>query len=822
MWVLVAIGGCLAFTRLRYALLPDVTFPVIVVDVAAPYPSATQVEAQLTSRIERALAGMAGLDDIRSSSFPGHAVVSAAFLVGEDIAAAHRRVEARLRGLTLPAGINVTTSEVNLNETSVVTYVLLDTTRTPNDLAAFARRLIVPSLAHVPGVLEARLLGVGSTAVRLNHTGGVAIQIIKQAGANTLDVSGRVTATVARLAPRLDGAQLIPVANQAEYIAEASRATLDALAIAILLSVLVIFPFLNDWHATAISALAIPTSLLGTGIVMAWAGFNLETITLLALAIVIGIIVDDAIVDVENIARHIELGQEPTDAAALATDEIGLTVSAATLTIVAVFLPVGLMGGVVGRFFRPFGLTISAAVITSLLVARTLSPVLAARWLRRKGQADAASSAPWRRMVAGYERVLNWSLRHRLVVIVIALASFAAGLAIIPFIPRGFIPRLDRGEFLVQYAAPLGAPLAQSVVIARQIEDSIVTQHGVLSVYSIAGSTTGEVNTGTLRVRLDPRAHLASAQMEERLRTRLPQITGVTMSIGDIPFVDVVGQKPFEIAVTGRSLADVRRGAQAFADRLQRESGLVDVSVSGIATIGNVPVEINHLNGIPVASVTANLTAGTSLGAETDRAKAIARAVLPPTVTSSLGADSQTASDLFNSFGRTLMLSVLCIAVVLVLMFRSWVDPAAIILALPLCAVGAMLGLFVTRTDFGIVSLLGLVFLLGLVNKNAVLLVDYIAHLRRHGAGRRDAILTAGPIRLRPILMTTTATVLGMLPIALGIGAGSELRSPMAVAIIGGLITSTLLSLVVVPVLYTLLDDLRTHLHRSRSAVRAA
>ncbi len=585
-WVLVVLGGCLAFSRLQYALLPDVTFPVIVVDVTAPFPSAPEVEARVASPIERALSGTTGLDDIRSSSFPGRTVVSAAFLVGEDLTTAHGRVATRLRRVTLPAGARVWISEVNLNETSVVTYVLLDTTRTPDQLAAFARRVIVPPLAHVDGVLDARLIGVGSTAVRLNRTNGVAIQIIKQAGANTLGVSHRVTAMVARLVPILHGARLVPVADQAEYIAEATRATIEALVIAIVLSVLVIFPFLSDWHATAISALAIPTSLLGTGIVMAWAGFELETITLLALAIVIGIIVDDAIVDVENIARHIELGQEPTEAAALATDEIGLTVTAATLTIVAVFLPVGLMSGVIGRFFRPFGLTISAAVITSLLVARTLSPVLAAWWLKRRGLAREATSARWQRVVTGYERMLDWSLRHRLTIVAVAIASFVAGLAIIPFIPRGFIPRLDRGEFLVQYDAPLGTPLAQSAEIARQIEDSIVTQRGVMSVYSIAGNTSGETNTGTLRVRLDPSAHLAAAQMEERLRARLPNIAGVTMSVGDIPFVDVAGQKPFEIAVTGRVLADVQRGAQAFANRLRRDPGLVDVSVSGVAMMG--------------------------------------------------------------------------------------------------------------------------------------------------------------------------------------------------------------------------------------------
>lgn len=541
---------------------------------------------------------------------------------------------------------------------------------------------------------------------------------------------------------------------------------------------------------------------------MAIYGFNLETITLLALALVIGIIVDDAIVDVENITRHIEDGTPPRTAAIDATAEIGLTVTATTMTIVAVFLPVGLMGGVLGQFFRPFGLTISAAVITSLLVARTLSPLLAVYWLKRSPNQRVSSF--WSRFMDGYRGILTWSLAHRGIVLGLALLSFCGGIGLIPFLSKGFIPHLDRGEFNIVYQAPPTVTLAQSLEIARKLETQVRRAPDVETVFTTVGSRQGEPNRGTLYVKMRHDRQLNTLAQQNQLRDRLPKIANVTTSVEDIPFVDTGGEKPLQFALRSEDLQVLEQATNALKAKVQNLPGFVDVTSTGSQS----EIEIEHLNGKRVAYISANLGQGLTLGAATDRVVAEAKTTLPKTVELSLGGDSERAADTFSGFGVTIALSVLCVLGVLLLLFRSWVDPLVIILALPLSIVGAVLAQFFTRSDFGMISVIGIIFLLGLVNKNAILLVDYINQLREQGMNRNEAILRAGLVRLRPILMTTAATILGMLPIALGLGAGAELRAPMAIVIIGGLMSSTLLSLVVIPVAYAVVDTIRNRMRR--------
>ncbi len=398
-WVLVSLAGAWAYSHLRLALFPDVTFPLVVVTASAPGLSPQGAEAAVTLPIERRMHGLRDLKSLESTTSPGKVLVAVEFEVGVSLREARRRVDSALAGLDLPGGITPNTRPIDINESPVVTYVLVGEYRTPAQLMGTALGTFLPAIQAVPGVLRVVPLGVdpeavaalGGTAVDtalphtkawLNGQQGVALEVVKEAGANTIEVVRQVDSVVRRLQWDNQDIHAVPAVTQADFIRGSTRATMDALWLAVALSVLVIFPFLRSWKATAISALAIPISLLGTFVVMKLAGFGLETLTLLALALVIGIIVDDAIVDVENIQRHIDRGDPPHVAAIAATDEIGLTVTAATLTIVAVFLPVGLMGGVTGIFFRPFGLTISAAVVTSLLVARTLSPLLSSWWLR--------------------------------------------------------------------------------------------------------------------------------------------------------------------------------------------------------------------------------------------------------------------------------------------------------------------------------------------------------------------------------------------------------------------------------------------------------
>ena len=371
--------------------------------------------------------------------------------------------------------------------------------------------------------------------MRLNGRTALALQVVKRGDANTLDVAARVATTVQQINSRSGASnevvKMTLAQTQADYIRAATRQTLQALAEAIVISALVIFPFLWNWRATAISALAIPTSLLGTAVVMVLYGFNLETITLLALAMIVGNVVDDAIVDLENISRHLDMGQSPREAAIKATDEIGLTVTAATLTVVAVFLPIGLMSGVLGQFFRPFGITISAAMLISLLVSRTLSPVLAVYWLEARAPRKAAAiestspaamhTVPTTALTRHYSRWLAWSLAHRRVVLGGAVLCFAASLALIPLIPKGFIPTLDRGEFYLNYTAPPATPpegpaaaefdpLQDSLAVAAALDAFVRQSPAVETAFTIVGTRQGEAHKGSIHIQLKADRQIAT------------------------------------------------------------------------------------------------------------------------------------------------------------------------------------------------------------------------------------------------------------------------------------------------------------------------
>ncbi|MGB3137670.1 MAG: efflux RND transporter permease subunit, partial [Nodosilinea sp.] len=599
-WIAISVAGLFAYRSLEYALFPDITFPVVVVNGSAPLATALETEAQLTVPLEAQLEPLDRLNRIFSTTYSGQSVLNLRFQVGTDLEAATIAVEQALEEMSLPEATRTQVIPLNLNEEAAVSYALVspdgdlaalaDPDGDLSPLADLARTSIIPPLEDIPGVLRVDLLGTarqdlgpappaGSspglespteaglnppTLIQFDGVEGLAFQVIKQGDANTLAVVDRVAAVVADLQAASPDVQIILAATQADFIQAATQATIDSLVLAVVIAVLVIFGFLRNWRATLITALAIPISLLGTCIVMALFGFNLETITLLALALVIGIIVDDAIVEVENITRHLEAGAAPKQAALVATQEIGLTVSAATLTIVAVFLPVAFMGGTVGQFFKPFGLTVSAAVLTSLLVARTLSPVLAVYWLR--GSPSALGSSPtseaehptnqtvplepvpienhassaltvevsqqsW--LTRGYGRLLTWALGHRWAVVGLAIASLVAGIALIPLVPQGFIPQLDRGEFNVTYQVPLptsaelagagqaspspGSPdpraaanlqinpvaiiLGQSYQVAQQLETTVLQNPAVESVLTTVG-VRGKPNQGRLYVKL--------------------------------------------------------------------------------------------------------------------------------------------------------------------------------------------------------------------------------------------------------------------------------------------------------------------------------
>lgn len=824
LWAIISIAGAFAFFNLKLALFPDIAFPVVIVTVQSHQNDVGENERTVTIPLERRLRALPGVTRLHSLTYPQYVVADIAFDVAAGLEKRRSQVAVAVAGLRLPPGTTLKLSTIDLNETPVVTYALAQPGTSMAALARAGERDIAPRLRLLPGVLAAKVIGgvasgAAASAYRLDGQPAVAIAVVKRADANTLEVAAVVANEMRELDAEHRELHIVRTSEQATYIREATQATQEALGIAVILAIAVIWPFLRDLRATAISAIAIPVSLLGTACVMWLFHFNLETITLLALALVVGVIVDDAIVAVENIVRHLEAGEAPREAAYRGNREIGLTLVAASLTIVAVFLPIGLMSGTLGQFFRAFGITASAAVLFSLLAARTLSPAIAAWVLRARPAPAKRAGTPIDTDVTGgnprYRALLGWALAHRRGVVGLALGAFAAGLALIPFIPKGFVPHLDRGEFRVNFNAPLGTSLADTQAIAETLERTIRANPAIAHVYTTIGARNNAANGGTIDVRLVDGKRPTTIVLEDAIRARLPALDGVVTTVSDVPFVGSDATKALQFALVGDDLDELRRVGRAFEHRLQRTTGFVDVAASGLSN-GTPFSAIERLDGRRAVGITADLVPTLRIGDANDRVLALARRALPKGVSLTFGGSSSDAVTTFRDFGIALGLSVLAIVVVLVVLFRNLVDPIVIVVSLPLSIVGALFALWVTRAEFGLISLMAVIFLFGLVNKNAILLVDRIERLRALGLERAEAIFEAGAQRLRPIVMTTAATILGMVPIALGFGAGAELRAPMAVAIIGGLVTSTLLSLVVIPVAYTLFDDLATRLRAAR------
>ncbi len=854
-WLAVIVAGLFAFSSLKYALFPDVAFPVVIVHTQNNTDTLEATEAKITTPLEKALLVLDEEANIYSSTYTNQSVINVVFEGGINLSTATQNVQNIVNTVPLPNNLKPKVTPFNLNESSAVSYIINSQQKNIGELTEIAQKTIIPKINSIKGVLRVDLLGDATyrdydlqtpdanppTLVQFNGEDVLSFQVIKKANANTLDIVRQVERQVQELQSQLADIQLTLAETQANYIREATQSTIDALIGAIVLAILVIYPFLRNIAATFITALAIPISLLGTFIIMKWAGFNFETLTLLALALVIGIIVDDAIVDVENIARYVDEGENSRTAALKGTDEIGLTVSVSTLTIAAVFLPIALMGGTLGQFFKPFALTVSSAVLISLLVARTLSPVLATYWLKpkRQNRGENGTFSPSLPFTNAYQNLLNWSLNHRRIVIIIALVSFMAGIALIPFIPKGFIPKLDRGQFNIVYTIPTpkvdkrlknidlnqlsqsnpseegsfnwtgdlrNSPdriiLRKTRRIGENLETTVLEQSEVESVYLIAG-LRGKPTQGKLYVTLKKDRQLSTSEIQEKIRNNLPKSSGLTLSVEDIVFVETGNDTPLKMGLLGHNITTLNQAGQTLKARVSELSGLEDVEVTK-----NDPEQvIQHYNGERSVFISANLGETAALGNVTQEIVQLSQSILPPGAKLKVLGDSARLNLIFREFGTTLILSITCMLVVLYLPFQRLLEPMVVALSVPLSIVGSMLALLLTQSEFGMISLIGLIFLLGLLDKNAILLMDYTNQLRQKGMTRREAILETGIIRLRPILMTTTSTILGMLPIALGFGAGAELRQPMAVAIIGGLMTSSLLSLIVVPVLYTLLED---------------
>ncbi|HXZ92597.1 MAG TPA: efflux RND transporter permease subunit [Burkholderiales bacterium] len=760
------------------------------------------------------------------------------------------------------------------------------------------------------------------SAALINGRRAISIDIVKAQGENTIAVVDGVRAAVR------DMQRLLPPDVKVEIVRDASTGIRNSVADVkstliegALLTIAIVFLFLASWRSTVITGLTLPIALIGTFLFIYAFGFTLNVLTLMALSLSVGLLIDDAIVVRENIVRHVALGADHHRAALEGTREIGLAVLATTFSIVAVFLPVGFMGGIIGRFFHQFGLTVVAAVLISMFVSFTLDPMLSSIWHDpqaegRYGRGPMGRLLAWfhrlmDRLSEGYRRLLGWSLAHRKTVLAIAATSFLAAFPLMKLVGTEFVPEPDLSELQVQFETPVGSSLELTQAKAQQAESALREFPEVRYTYTT-------INTGVVQgknrvnvfVQLLPRHERKRSQeaLTRPMRERLARIAGIELTqIG--AYKSVSSGKPLQVSILGQDKAVIASLGRQVMKEMRAVPGAVDVESSDEAPKPEIAVEVKRelasdlgvgvgqlastlrpllagqavgnwrapddqyydvqvrlgrgeraqvadLARVPLASsrpdadgnpkmvtlreiasvresagaqqinrkeqlrevlVTGNVFDRPAGDVAKDLKSRIDRIPLPPGYRFSMGGSSKDIQESMSYASQALALAVIFIYLILASQFASFVQPVAIMVSLPLSLIGVVLALIVARSTLNIFSIIGFIMLMGLVTKNAILLVDFVNQGRREGLARVEAVVRAGAVRLRPILMTTLAMIFGMIPLALGLGEGGEQRAPMGQAVIGGVITSSLLTLIVVPVIYTYLDDLAAWLRRRRS-----
>ena len=999
LFLLLTLGGLLAFPGLRINNTPDIDLPAVLVTILQPGAAPTELETQVARRVEDAIAGLGDVKHITSTVQDGMSLTVVEFALGKDPDRATNDVRDKVAQIRadLPAAIrDPIVNRIEITGGAILTYTVAAPSMSTEQLSWFVTDTVAKSLLSIPGVAQVnrvggvereirvalkpdRLLALGITALQVNQQlrdanlnlpggrgtlgeseqsirtlasastvealaarpiilpGGrtarlselaevsdataevrtaarlnglpvVAFEVLRTRGSSEVKVAQAVAERAAKLEAEHPGLEIRKATSTVAFVEAGFHAAVEALLIGTALAVLVIWLFLRDWRATAVACAAMPLSLIPTFLVMSWLGYALSNITLLALTLVIGVLVDDAIVEIENIVRHLrsrpELGA--WRAAMDASAEIGLAVMATTGAILAVFVPVTFMPGVPGQFFRQFGLTVAAAVTFSLLVARLLTPLLGAHLLKpeRNARSDEVGDG---RIGRGYLALLGWCLRHRWTTLGAAAGFFVLSLAMVPLIPSDFMPAADRGRSALALELAPGATLADTDAAVHRATDILLARPEVVSVFASLGtaSLVGGPGMGSTTVQGDPRnasliitlvprnqRSIRQQRFEADVRPALEAIPGARVRFGADGMsgtkasITLVGDDPGRLAAAARELESQMRGLPALSGArsvasLERpelqiiprsaraaELGISPAAIGAtarIATIGDVdqslarfnlpdrqipirvmldeaargdldalrslrvagrndvavplgaiaelrhgagPAQIDRLDRVRKATVEAELN-GMPLGQAMQLIATLPiMQSLPPGVLERETGDKEIMTELFGGFVVALGTGVLLVYLVLVLLFGGFGQPLTIMSALPLSLGGALLALLLAQKSLGISAVIGVLMLMGIVAKNSILLVEYAIEARRGGMPRTAALFAAARKRARPIVMTTVAMTAGMAHIASGIGADAEFRSPMALVVIGGLITSTLLSLVVVPAIYTVVDDL--------------
>ena len=775
------------------------------------------------------------------------------------------------------------------------------------------RPVMLSEVAEVKdGIEEQRSLAF------VNGVQAISLDILKQSGANTVGVVERVKKEISILQNELpSGTKIEMVRDGSIMIRDSVRDVQETLILGGILTILIVFLFLNSWRSTVITGLTLPISVISSFIAMNFLGMTLNMLTLMALSLAIGLLIDDAIVVRENIVRHLERGQDHFEAAREGTGEIGLAVLATTFSIIAVFVPVAFMKGIVGRFFFHFGITVAFAVLISLFVSFTLDPMLSSRWvdpdIERKGKRHRVARILDRfnhwfdRTADRYRIVVGWTLQHRKTVILVAVLSLASGLVVFKFFLQSeFFTGYDAGEFQVNFTTAPAASIDETRGRIRAVLTSLKGISEVKHTYATIGAgDQGTVRDAMVYVKLVDRKERKRHQkvIQEEARDRLQKIPGI------LPFITEAGRldarKPLLINVRGDDISLLKKYAAALKEKMYQIPGIVDIDVTLEQDIPEYRLTVDRERAVDVGIMTAHIvrTVGALVGgqavttyededgdavnvrvrlpdflrqdpsqveklrlvvqksgnspaliplgelvsysmkstpSEIDRQDLTRQVVISANldrlplgtalekvgqVTSQIhmapgykvvfSGEAEQMAESFEYMAEALILAIILVYLILAAQFESFIDPLSIMLSLPLSLIGMAGMLLVTGDTINMMSLIGLIMLMGLVTKNAILLVDFTKVLRSRGMTRTEALITAGRTRLRPIMMTTLAMIFGMLPLALALGAGAEMRAPMARAVVGGLITSTFLTLLVVPVMYSILDDFGNWIKKS-------
>jgi hydrophobe/amphiphile efflux-1 (HAE1) family protein len=983
LFVVLTILGLFAFSELPITRFPNIDIPLVQISVSEAGAAPSELESQVTKRIEDSVANLTGVKHVMSTVSDGLSSTVIEFQLETDTDRAVDDVKdaiAKIRA-ELPRTIEEpVVNRIDVEGQSIVSYAAASPGMTLEELSWYVDDVVIRQLQGLKGVGRVqriggvareirveldpdRLMALGVTAAEVNRQirsintdlaggrgeiGGQEQTIRTLANARTLEnltdmkislANGREvrlselgdvkdSAEEARSFARRDGepvvsfsiyrtkgASDVEVGDRAAEKLKAMQAANPDVAFSLIddsvsytegnyesamhsliegavLAIIVVFIFLRDWRATLISAIALPLSIIPTFFLMDLMGFSLNLVSLLALTLVTGILVDDAIVEIENIVRHMRMGKSPYRAAMEAADEIGLAVIAITMTIVAVFAPVSFMGGVPGQYFSQFGLTVAAAVFISLLVARLITPLMAAYFLRPHAHVIEKDG----RIMRAYTGALSISLRHRWKTLIAGIAIFIVSLMSTSLLPTGFMPNEDSARIVVQAELPPGSKLEDTRAVTDDITARLKTLPEVESVFVMGGTTptgTLEIRKSAIIVRLTPK--------NARDRTQKEVEAAVARIVGEVPdvrawYVNERGERELSVTLTGPNPDELAKGAADLENGMRRVPTFLNVAPSTglsrpelvvrprldraadlgittdaisetirVATIGDVDANLAKLNtgerlipirvqlretartsagvleqlavpagtgrSVPLSAIAdvgfgegpssierydrqrrivlgADLTGGMQLGDAVNAVLALPEAQnLPKGVTIIQGADAEVMGEVFAGFAKAMGAGIMMVLGVLVLLFGGVFQPITILASLPLSIGGVIIALLLTNNSISMPVVIGILMLMGVVTKNAIMLVDFAVESEAKGTPRDIAIIDAGRKRARPIVMTTIAMIAGMVPSALGLGQGGEFRAPMAIAVIGGLAVSTMLSLMFVPSFYTIMDD---------------